>query len=141
MKNTKMGRSLDLSGLQNSQKSVTLGFTVEGRTKYSLAQEAESMDLTLSQYMQLLVENRNDDKGLYLKDKIQVLESVNETNEEYIQSLESKMELYERGVLAILFEKYRGQTISYTDNEGISRNQRINECKDIFKVIISTIKI
>lgn len=135
-----MGRSLNLSGLQYSEKSVTLGFTVEGRTKYTLAQEAESMDLTLSQYMQLLVENRNEDKGLYLKDKIQVLESVNETNEEYIHSLESKMELYEGGVLATLFERYRGQTIPYTDNDGINRSQRIMECKDIFKIIISTIK-
>ena len=142
MKNIKMGRSLDLSGLQYSQKSVTLGFIVEGgRTKYYLAQEAESMELSLSQYMQLLVENRNEDKALYLREKIEDLESINETNEAYIKSLESKMELYEGGVLETLFNKYQGQTIPYTNNEGTISILRINEGKDIFKIIISTIKI
>jgi macrodomain Ter protein organizer (MatP/YcbG family) len=58
MNEIRTGRALQLEGLQYATNKVTLGFKCEARTKIELAQEAQQMGMTLSEYVDTIISTR-----------------------------------------------------------------------------------
>lgn len=121
MKNiSRKGMPIDFDAIENSQNKINIGIKADPRLKLQLALEAQKLELTLSEYTELILANRNENLG-------------NET-------LIKKVAFYENEILQHLFDLHKGKRISYTDKNGSQHEQLINSIQDIYSIIINTVK-
>lgn len=66
------GRALQLDEIANSRNKVTLGLKCSPQLKIGLAQEVQGFSMSLSEYVEAIVENRN------VQNQIQQLNEVND---------------------------------------------------------------
>lgn len=135
------GRALQLDEIVNSRNKVTLGFKCSPQLKISLAQEAQGFSMSLSEYVEAIVENRN------AQNQIQQLNQVNNTEAEVwqlnaqIKELTRKLSFYyEEPMMKQAFQTYRGQIVPYTDRDGIPRRDAITTMEDVYKILFKTNK-
>jgi hypothetical protein len=134
------GRALQLDEIVNSRNKVTLGFKCSSQLKIGLAMEAQGFSMSLSEYVEAIVENRH----------AQTPESSQNTNEgneiwqlnAQIKELTKKLSFfYEEPMMKKAFKNCRGQIIPYTDKDGIPRKDAIINIEDVYKILFKTNKL
>ena len=68
----RIGRALQLDEIVNYRNKVTLGFKCSPQLKIGLAMEAERFSMSLSEYVESLVENRNAQIKTHSKFKLTI---------------------------------------------------------------------
>lgn len=136
------GRALQLDEIANSRNKVTLGFKCSPQLKIGLAQEAQGFSMSLSEYVEAIVENRN------AQNQTQQLNQGNNGEVEIwqlnaqIKELTRKLSFYyEEPMMKQAFQTYRGQIVPYTDRDGIPRREAITTMEDVYKILFKTNKL
>lgn len=125
---TRTGRSLDVSALTNAKTKVTLAFKCEAKLKMDLAIESERYTMSLSEYVEVLVAKRH--------------ENISETEcMMQLEKLKARLSFYENEKLKKLFDKYKGRTIPYRDENSIEREATINSIQDLYLQIMQSLKL
>ena len=119
-------KALNLRGLDTTSKKVTIGFKCNPKVKLKLATEASNLGLTLSEFVENLLLN---------------LENERQSETKEVQSLKERIAFYENDILLNLFRQYKGETVKFQNPDGEALNIQIKEPKDIYKVIINSYKI
>jgi hypothetical protein len=119
-------KALNLDGLDEISKKVTVGFKCNPRLKLQLANEAKSRGLTLSEYVENL---------------LLAQEGSNQINEEVIEKLKEQLGFYENQTLLRFYDQYKGQEIKFNDTDGVLLQVKIKEPKDIYTVLINSFKV
>jgi hypothetical protein len=134
------GRALQLDGLEKARNKVTLGFKCDAGTKIRLAKEANENGMTLSEYVDTIIDQRHtrsptDTTTL----PAAVLVELDEERRK-VRQLEDRLAVFEQNpFLVTLLTKYRNQVVEYLDNStGRSQKLRIERLEDVFKVVISS---
>lgn len=115
-----------------NQSLITLGFRCEPELKASLSEAADSMNMSLSHFVNELV---SDAEVIYqqLSKKISNLEAVN-------SNLTSKLDKYESPELKNLFQQCKGQRAELTDLNGEIIVLQINSILDLHKIITKSFR-
>ncbi len=119
-------KALNLDGLDEINKKVTVGFKCNSRLKLRLANEARHRGLTLSEYVENL---------------LLALEDNDESSQKEIDKLKGQLGFYENDTLLSFYNKYKGQEIKFNNVEGDSMQVKIKEPKDIYTVLINSFKL
>jgi len=130
-------KALNLEAIMQSQTKVTLGFKCHPNVKLDLAQKAQQLGLTLSEFVENLIMNSEK-----LLENIQLQKK--EEKERLIltiQEQKAKLEFYENDSIKRLFEKYKNKTAEYKNDSNTTVNLKIVDIKDIFTIITSAFKI
>jgi hypothetical protein len=127
MNDMKSGRPLQLEGLQYEKRKVTVGFKCQPLLKLELANEASKIEMTLSEYIEALVEIRN--------------EEVPVENTGWVEELKTKVAFYENDFIKNAFLKHKGKTIEYRNSHDKNVSTTVNRIEDVYTIIINTIKL
>lgn len=119
-------KALNLEGLSDITKKVTIGFKCNPKLKLHLANQAKNRGLTLSEYVENLLLVIEDADGLKQKE---------------IDKLKDQLAFYENGTLLNFYRKYNGQEIKFNNVDGDSMQVRIKGPKDIYTVLINSFKL
>lgn len=139
---TRTGRALQLDKIANSLNKVTLGFKCSPQLKIGLAQEAQGFSMSLSEYVEAIVENRN------AQNQAQQINQGNNGEVEVwqlkaqIKELNRKLSFYnEEPMMKQAYQSNRGKIVSYTDKDGIPRRDAITSMEDVYKILFKTNKL
>jgi hypothetical protein len=130
MNTQRTGRTLQLEGLENLNKKVTLGFKCDPTLKLTLAKEANGYSMSLSEYVELLASRRNENN---VRD--------DQSHGKELKRLRRKVAFYENDLLKAALEKHYGKTIDYETTDGEVKELTINRIEDVFQVVLDTIKL
>ena len=121
-------RALNLEKLETVKNKTTLGFKCEPRLKLRLAQEAQKLSITLSEYVEGIVANYNP--------------AVNNTEQSssLLKAAKAKVDFYENDILKELFAANKGKTFDFITAKGESLNVKINTLQDVYTVLINSFK-
>jgi len=128
MKNNTNPKALNLDAVRNSKSRVTVGFKCEPSLKLSLAEAAEEEGLTLSEFVEAVLLN--------YENNYQRLEKLTET----INSQNKIIGFYENDILKKLFVRHKNQVVEYINGEQQKVNAKISDLKDVYTVIINSFK-
>lgn len=140
MTDIRTGRALQLEGLQYAQNKVTLGFKCEAGTKIQLAQEAQQIGMTLSEYVDTVISSRHSLQSQGSKSTSELAPKI-EQQKRQIQQLEGKVNFYENDLMKSAFAKYRGKTVPYNNSYGQPVQRTVNQIEDIFLIMNDIIKL
>jgi hypothetical protein len=118
------GRQIDYEALMTAENKVNLGCKCSPMLKMTLAKEALNYGLTLSEYVEILVSNRNVD-----------IKAKNEN-----QELKSKLSFYENEKLEAVFLKNKGTKTSFINAFGKEEFITIESIQDAYTVIINSVE-
>lgn len=130
-------KALNLDAVKQSQNKVTLGFKCNPNVKLDLAQKADKLGLTLSEYVENLIMNSEkifDQITAQEKEEKARLTLTNKEQKEII-------EFYENDFLKKLFEKYKNQTAEFKNDKNETVNLKIGDIKNLYTIITSSFKI
>lgn len=108
---------------------ITVAFKCSPELKSSLCEKADRLGITLSSHLENIVASDSNKDA-----KINQLLTV-------IEDLKRKVAFYEHPFLQELFDRFKGQNISYYDREGGKYIVTINSIMDVYTVIINSFKI
>lgn len=140
MTDIRTGRALQLEGLQFAQNKVTLGFKCNAGTKIQLAQEAQQIGMTLSEYVDTVISSRHSLQSQGSKSTSELAPKI-EQQKRQIQQLEAKVNFYENDFLKSAFAKYRGKTVPYNNSSGQPVQRTVNQIEDVFLIMNDIIKL
>lgn len=136
------GRALQLDEIANSRNKVTLGFKCSSQLKIGLAMEAQGLSMSLSEYVELIAENRNNQNQEPKPNHGNKSETDVWQLNTQIKELTRKLSFfYEEPMMKVAFQKYRGQLVPYSDKDGIPRNDAIRSIEDVYKILFKTNKL
>lgn len=121
-------RALNLEKLTTVKNKTTLGFKCDPMLKLRLAQEAQKLSITLSEYVEGIVANYNPTA------------QSTETSDSLIKACKDKVNFYENDILKELFIANKGKTFDFTTAKGASLNVKINTLQDVYTVLINSFK-
>ncbi|RYU93755.1 hypothetical protein [Emticicia agri] len=136
------GRALQLEEIANSPNKVTLGFKCNAQLKISLAMEAQNYSMSLSEYVETLVENRHAQQQ-----NMAIAKAPNESGEIWqltnqIKELKAKLAFfYEEPIMKKAFQESKGKIVPYIDKNGIPRRDSIITIEDVYKILFKTNKL
>jgi|AntRauTorckE5430_2_1112549.scaffolds.fasta_scaffold30470_2 hypothetical protein len=130
MNTHRTGRNLQLEGLENLQTKVTLGFKCDPMLKLTLAKEANSYSMSLSEYVELLTTKRNENNVVN-----------DQSNGKELKRLRRKVAFYEHDLLKAALAMHQGKTLDYETTDGEKKEVTINRIEDVFQIVIDTIKL
>ena len=119
-------KALKLEGLENIKRKVTIGFKCDPKIKLQLASEAKKAGLTLSEFVETLIQE--------LGTAVQL-----EKNE--LEKVKQELALYENEILLDWFKKYEGQEIKFVNSKCENITIKIKEPKDVYTVLINSFKL
>lgn len=139
------GRALQLEGLENARNKVTLGFKCDGGTKVQLANEANQIGMTLSEYVEtvLSLRHRKVDTPIPQKSNYTLNEWESKLNNAKKQTevLQQRLSFYEGDrILNYFFEFYEGQVLKYPNLQNQEQSILITKISDMFTVLIHSFK-
>lgn len=140
MNEIRTGRALQLEGLQFAQNKVTLGFKCDAGTKIQLAQEAQQIGMTLSEYVDTVISTRHSQQSQSLKSTSELAPKV-EMQKNQIQQLEVKVGFYENDTLKRAFQKYKGQTFPFTNYRGQPVQVTVNQIEDVYTILTNMVQL
>jgi hypothetical protein len=118
-------KALKLEGLENINKKVTVGFKCHPRLKLYLANEAKKSGLTLSEFIETL---------------IQQLETAIQIEKTETDKLKKQLAFYENDILLNLFKEYENRNINIKTASGTDMAITIKEPRDVYTVLINSFK-
>jgi hypothetical protein len=116
-------KALNLEKLRQTNKRVTLGFKCSPQLKISLANQAESNNMTLSEYVEGLV--------MYIDEEHQFLRLR-------INNLTKEVNFYENQKLNQLFNENKGRLLSYVNTDNEQKEIRIDTIKDLYTILVNS---
>jgi hypothetical protein len=148
------GRTFQLTSLLNasSTSKVTVGFKATTATKIALHKEAQSLGLSVSEYIASLLDLRHEEKLVQaisgdsgkdskLIDENKALLWKTESLDSEIKCLEKEIEYYETNPkIDALWADHDGEIIEFQNAEGMIEKRKIETAKDVFHVIVSSFK-
>jgi hypothetical protein len=144
MNEVRIGRALQLTGLENAKNKVTIGFKADATTKIQLAKEANECGLTLSEYIDYRLSQRNEDTSVNSIKEVIVPDPKTSADlsiaRKMYQNAMNKVKFYENDFLQNAFKKYQGQSIKI-EKDGKIQEIIINSLEDTYTAILSTIKL
>lgn len=108
------------------ERKVTVGFKCFNQVKFRLVNEAKDLGLTVSEYVEIIIENRD-------------LISPTEGNDR-IGELKKRLAFYENSTLKEIFQKQKGKSFSFFDSNGQKQVGQINSLQDTYQIILSLAK-
>jgi septum formation topological specificity factor MinE len=118
-------KALNLEGLENMSKKVTVGFKCHAKLKLQLAGDAKKAGLTLSEYIEAL---------------IQEMDTAMQIERNELAIAKERTAFYENDILQNLFKQYESQIVKFVNSEGDNIEVKISEPKDIYTVLINSYK-
>lgn len=140
MNEIRTGRALQLEGLQNATNKVTLGFKCDAGTKIQLAQEAQQIGMTLSEYVDTVISSRKSNTQSNVSNTSELATKL-EFQQREIQNLKRKVNFYENDLLKKAFQNSQGQKIEYKNIHGERVNKTINQIEDVYIILLDTVKL
>lgn len=140
MTDIRTGRALKLEGLQYAQNKVTLGFKCEAGTKIQLAQEAQQIGMTLSEYVDTVITSRHSLQSQGSKSTSELAPKI-EMQRKQIQQLEAKVNFYENDLLKRAFVKHQGKTLTYKNSFEQQTQRTVNQIEDVYLIMNDIIKL
>ena len=140
MNEIRTGRALHLDALEFAQNKVTLGFKCSAGTKIQLAQEAQTIGMTLSEYVDTVISSRHSLQNQAPRSTSELAPKV-EMQQKQIQQLETKVSFYENDFLKSAFNQNRGETITYQNNKGQSVKLTVNRIEDVYTILLNTVNL
>lgn len=144
MSEIRIGRALQLDGLEKAKNKVTIGFKANAITKIQLAKEAKECGISLSHYVDYRLSQRDDDNSISTIKEVVVPDPKTladlATYQKMYQNAVNKVKFYENDFLQNAFKKYQGQTITI-ENDGIKLELLIDSLEATYTAILSTIKL
>ncbi len=140
MNEIRTGRALQLEGLQNATNKVTLGFKCDAGTKIQLAQEAQQIGMTLSEYVDTLIANRKSKMPTSLSNTSELSSKIDFQQRE-IQNLRRKVGFYENDLLKKAFQTRQGQRLEYKNIHGEKVSKTINQIEDVYTILLDSVKL
>ena len=116
-----------------NQNKVTIGFKCRPEIKSTLSNEARQLGITLSEYVESLILNKQEANKLINIESEQNIKTVNE--------LKQKLAFYENNFLTDLFNEHKNKVVIYKNRENKSVELKINEINDIYTILINSFKI
>ena len=114
--------ALNLEKLNTEKNKATLGFRCCPKLKLRLAQEAQKLNITLSDYVESIVSNY--EPGV----------------KNLAPELKAKIEFYENDILKDFFTANKGKTFDFKNAKGEPIKITINSLQDIYTVLINSFK-
>lgn len=140
MNEIRTGRALQLDGLEFAQNKVTLGFKCDAGTKIQLAQEAQKIGMTLSEYVDTVISSRHSLQNQAPQSTSELAPKV-EMQQKQIQQLEAKVDFYENDLLKSAFNQNKGETITFQNNKGQSVKLTVNRIEDVYTILLNTVNL
>ncbi|MEA5139961.1 hypothetical protein [Arcicella rigui] len=140
MNEIRTGRALQLEGLQNATNKVTLGFKCDAGTKIQLAQEAQQIGMTLSEYVDTLIASRKSKTPPSLSNTSELATKIDFLQRE-IQNLRKKVGFYENDLLKKAFQTRQGQRLEYKNIHGEKVSKTISQIEDIYTILLDSVKL
>ena len=107
-----------------SSSKVTVGFKCSPELKLRLNNSAVASNLSLSEYCEMIVSTSDTWRE----------------NEASIKEVIDKVEFYENKTLKDIFEKHKGQTISFVNADGCPISIKMNSIQDAYTILIYSFK-
>src|ERR1700757_1213488 len=123
----------ELEPVIKNQNKVTVGFKCHPEIKMELLKEATQLDISLSEYVESLVLNRNETNKTVNPEIERHIETINK--------LKQKIAFYENNLLINLYNAHQNEIVSYINNEGKKMELKINELTDFYTILINSFKI
>jgi hypothetical protein len=118
------GRQINYEALMTAENKVNLGCKCSPSLKMTLAKEALNYGISLSEYIEILVSNRNLDTKM----------------EEENKALQSKLSFYENEKLEAVFLKNKGTKTSFINAIGKEEFITIESIQDAYTAIINSVE-
>jgi hypothetical protein len=121
---------------QNPNK-VTVGFKCHPELKTALLKEAKQLDISLSEYTESIVLNRqavNKTESITTNDEILQYQKT-------IEQLKQRLAFYENNLLYDLYNAHKDEVVNYINSEGKTVELKINELTDVYTILINSFKI
>ena len=136
------GRALQLDEIANSPNKVTLGFKCNAQLKISLAMEAQGYSMSLSEYVEAIVENRyTQQQNIATEHPTNGSSEIRQLTNQ-IKELKAKLVFfYEEPMMKKAFEQFRGKIVPYTDKNGMPRRDSVISIEDVYKILFKTNKL
>ena len=115
-------KALNLEKLNTEKNKATLGFRCCPKLKLQLAQEAQKLNITLSDYVESIVTNYE----------------TGENN--LVPELKAKIDFYENDILKDFFTANKGKVFDFKNAKGEPLKITINSLQDIYTVLINSFK-
>ncbi len=125
-------KALNLSALHSATSKVTLGFKCSPELKLALAKAASEEGLTLSQYVEYLIEDIYEDFEKLLKENTSFKKDINQ--------LKGSIKKYENEILLGFFNAHKNQIGKYINLKQEKVELLIVEPIDIYTIIINSFK-
>lgn len=136
------GRALQLDEIANSRNKVTLGFKCSPQLKIGLAQEAQGFSMSLSEYVEAIVENRETQNQYTQPSQVSDSEAIIWQLKSQVKELTRKLSFfYEEPMMKRAFLNNQGKIISYTDKDGIPKKDAITSIEEVYKILFKTNKL
>ncbi len=125
----------DVETTIDSQRKITLGFKCLPSVKAMLMEEAEEEGLTLSSYVESLINQmpENNNQMTQMLDENGKLKSR-------IALMTKRLSIYENEYLQNLYMCHLNQTVTYTNLNGEKVEKEIVFLPDVYEVIINSFK-
>ncbi|MBL0200991.1 MAG: hypothetical protein IPP81_12920 [Chitinophagaceae bacterium] len=130
-------KALNLDSAKQSHVKVTIGFKCPPPIKLDLAEKAQKLGLTLSEYVENLVMNFVkiiDQIKFHEKDENARLTSV-------IKEQMEKIEFYEHDFLKEIFRQYKNQTAEFKNQRNEIVKLKLTDIKAVYSLIINSYQI
>ena len=120
-------KQLNIDRLQGINKRVPVSFKIDSMFKLELFQEAFTRNQDISTYIRTIVEER------------QKIERYSKLQSKY-QILLNELSTFNFSEADVLFQKFKGKKIEYSDN-GLMKRKTIETLADVYYIIIKSFKI
>jgi hypothetical protein len=118
-------KALNLERLNSERNKTTLGFKCAPQLKLKLAQDAQKLRITLSEYVESIVLNYQNNSN----------PKVNQ-----IAELSSKLNFYENEILKDLFTQTKGKEIEFTGVNNEKTKITVSSLQDVYTILINSFK-
>ena len=114
--------------LVKNNRKVVIAFKCDPSLKAALCTESGKLGITLSSYVENIVENQSNHQIEVANLKKQVFD------------LSERLSSYETPFLKKMFEMHKGETLSYINNKGETIEITIDNIVDVYTLIIHSFK-
>ena len=125
--------TIDDGTISVTQRKITLGFKCLPSVKAELSLEAEAKGLTLSAYVESLINDIPE-----LNDQLNNLITENQNIQNRIALVSKRISIYENEHLHDLYKNHLNKTVTYTNKKGEKVEKEILILPDVYEVIINS---
>lgn len=116
-----------------TMRKVTIGCKGDSGLKWELTQEAEEARMSLSEYMEIILENR------HMQDDVKMLRYRLKEEQRSKQQVLSRLEEYENA-LDNHFRYFKGKELNYEQDGRVTKRKVLTK-QDILECLLSAVKI